>query len=140
MDDEISSLKKNQTWELVDLPKDKDVIRLKWIYKIKYKSDGSIQKFKARIVGKGYMQQEGNDFFETYAPVAWFDTIRTILALSARCKWKGFRFDVKSAFLNGFLDEEVYVQQPLGYEVVGAERKVYRLRKALYGLKQAPRA
>ncbi|GKU99292.1 hypothetical protein SLEP1_g12160 [Rubroshorea leprosula] len=86
------------------------------------------------------MQQEGVDFDETFAPVARFDTIRTVLALVAQHKWSVFQFDVKSAFLNGFLEENVYVQQPQGYEIEGQEQKVYKLKKALYGLKQAPRA
>ncbi|KAL0424084.1 UNVERIFIED_CONTAM: Retrovirus-related Pol polyprotein from transposon TNT 1-94 [Sesamum radiatum] len=86
------------------------------------------------------MQREGIDFEETFSPVARFDTIRTVLSIAANYKWKVYQFDVKSAFLNGVLEEEVYVQQPKGYEVKGEEMKVYRLRKALYGLKQAPRA
>ncbi|GLU00818.1 hypothetical protein SLE2022_181580 [Rubroshorea leprosula] len=140
MDEEIEALERNQTWELVDLPKDNKVVSLKWVYKTKYNSNGSVHKHKARLVAKGYMQQEGVDFDETFALVARFDTIRTVLALAAQHKWSVFQFDVKSAFLNGFLEENVYVQQPRGYEIEGQEQKVYKLKKALYGLKQAPRA
>ncbi|KAI9200747.1 hypothetical protein LWI28_012696 [Acer negundo] len=108
MDEEIKALEKHKTWELVDLPNNKEVFGLKWVYKTKYRSDGSIQKYKAWLVAKGYMQREGIDFEETFAPVARFDTIRTVLALATHKKWCVYQFDVKSAFLNGVLDEEVY--------------------------------
>ena len=140
MDEEIATIEKNHTWDLVELPKNKDVIGLKWVYKTKYKEDGSIQKHKARLVAKGYSQQPGVDFNETFAPVARMETIRTFLALAAQHELPIYQLDVKSAFLNGKLEEEVYVQQPQGYIIKGKEDKVYRLRKALYGLKQAPRA
>lgn len=140
MDEEMDALEKNKTWELVDLPFGKEVVGLKWVYKVKHKPDGSIQRHKARLVARGYMQREGVDFEETFSPVARFDTIRATLSIAAYLNWKVFQFDVKSAFLNGILEEEVYVQQPKGYEISGEEKKVYRLKKALYGLKQAPRA
>ncbi|CAL2268742.1 unnamed protein product [Prunus armeniaca] len=140
MDEEIRVIKKNRTWELVDRPKSKDIIGLKWVYKTKFNEDGSIQKHKARLVAKGYSQQPGIDFNETFTPVVRMETIRTILALAAQLKTKVYQLDVKSAFLNGELEEEVYVEQPQGYVEKGREDKVYRLRKALYGLKQAPRA
>ncbi|CAN0920234.1 Retrovirus-related Pol polyprotein from transposon TNT 1-94 [Linum grandiflorum] len=140
MDTEISMIEKNKTWELVDKPKDKPVIGLKWVYKTKFNEDGSIQKHKARLVAKGYSQQPGIDFHETYAPVARMETIRTVIALAAQMELPLYQLDVKSAFLNGELEEEVYVEQPRGYEKKGGEGKVYRLRKVLYGLKQAPRA
>lgn len=140
MEEEIRVIKKNSTWELVDLPKSKDIIGLKWIYKTKYNEDGSIQKHKARLVAKGYSQQPGVDFNDTFAPVVRTETIRTVLALAAQLKTEVFQLDVKSAFLNGELEEEVYVEQPQGYIEKGNEDKVCRLRKALYGLKQAPRA
>ncbi|KAL0292632.1 UNVERIFIED_CONTAM: Retrovirus-related Pol polyprotein from transposon RE1 [Sesamum calycinum] len=104
-------------------------IQTRWLY----------PKHKILLVARGYIQREGIDFEETFSPVARFDTIRTILSVVANYKWKVYQFDVKSAFLNGFL-EEVYVQQPKSYELKGEEMKVYKLRKALYGLKQAPRA
>uniref|UniRef100_A0A2N9G9X7 Uncharacterized protein n=1 Tax=Fagus sylvatica TaxID=28930 RepID=A0A2N9G9X7_FAGSY len=134
MDEEIASIKRNQTWELVDLPNGRGVIGLKWIYKTKFNEDGSIQKHKARLVAKGYAQQPGVDFHETFALVVRMETIRTVLALAAQMELQVFQLDVKSAFLNGDLEEEVYVEQPKGYVKKGKEDQVYRLRKALYGL------
>ncbi|KAI5343766.1 hypothetical protein L3X38_011642 [Prunus dulcis] len=113
MEAELEMIEKNETWDL---------------------------KNKARLVAKGYTQKPGIDFNETFAPVARLDTVRTLIALAAQKKWKLFQLDVKSAFLNGVLQEEVYVDQPPGFVVQGKEDRVYRLKKALYGLKQAPRA
>ena len=138
MEAEFDALVRNDTWTLMELPLDKDVIGTKWIYKIKYKSDGSIDKHKARLVAKGYAQQEGIDYTETFAPVAKMDTIRTVLVVAAQHGWIIYQMDVKSAFLNGYVDEEIYVEQPQGFEIAGKENKVYKLKKALYGLKQAP--
>ena len=140
MKEEIIAIEKNKTWQLVDLPKDKEVNGLKWVYKTKYGEDGSITRHKARLVAKGYSQQPGIDFNETFAPVVRMKTIRTTLAVAAQLELKVFQLDVKSAFLNGELKEEVYVEQPEGFVIRGKENKVYRLQKALYGLKQAPRA
>ncbi|KAI5323717.1 hypothetical protein L3X38_032789 [Prunus dulcis] len=140
MTEEMLMIEKNSTWELVDRPSNKPIVGVKWVYKTKLNLDGSIQKHKARIVAKGYTQKPGVDFNETFAPVARLDTIRTLIALAAQKGWKLWQLDVKSAFLNGVLEEEVYVDQPYGFVVEEAEDKVYRLRKALYGLKQAPRA
>lgn len=140
MDEEIEAIEKNQTWDLVSLPKEKDVIGVKWVYKTKLNEKYEVQKLKARLVVKGYSQQLGIDYNETFAPVARLDTIRMILALAAQNKWYVSQMDVKSAFLNSYLEEEVYVDQPPGYEILGQEDKVYKLKKTLYGLKQAPRA
>ncbi|CAL2251278.1 unnamed protein product [Prunus armeniaca] len=140
MEDELQMIEKNGTWELVDRPTEKPVIGVKWVYKTKLNLDGSIQKNKARLVAKGYAQKPGLDYNETYAPMARLDTIRTLIALAAKKEWKLYQLDVKSAFLNGVLQEEVYIDQPEGYVIKGKEDKVYRLHKALYGLKQAPRA
>ncbi|KAJ4709756.1 Retrovirus-related Pol polyprotein from transposon TNT 1-94 [Melia azedarach] len=112
MDEEIKAIVKNDTWELVSLPKGHKAIGVKWVYKAKQNSKGEIERYKARLVAKGYTQN----------------------------KWKIHQMDVKSVFLNGVLEEEVYIQQPTGFEVKGQEDKVLKLRKALYGLKQAPRA
>ncbi|CAL8174177.1 unnamed protein product [Prunus armeniaca] len=140
MKDELSMTEKNSTWELVDRPADKPIIGVKWVFKTKLNLDGSVQKNKARLVAKGYAQKPGIDYNETFALVARLDTIRTLVALAAQKNWKLYQLDVKSAFLNGVLEEEVYVDQPDGFVVKGSEDKVYKLHKALYGLKQAPRA
>ena len=140
MNEEIAAIEKNGTWMLEDLPENKSAIGLKWVFKTKYNADGSVQKHKARLVVKGYAQQQGIDYEETFSPVARFETVRMFLALAAHLKWPIYQLDVKSAFLNGDLEEEVYVVQPEGFVVEGMEDKVYRLKKALYGLKQAPRA
>uniref|UniRef100_A0A151UDA6 Retrovirus-related Pol polyprotein from transposon TNT 1-94 n=1 Tax=Cajanus cajan TaxID=3821 RepID=A0A151UDA6_CAJCA len=140
MEEEIKMIEKNNIWDLVDYPKDKDIIGVKWVYKTKLNLDGTIQKHKARLVAKGYSQQPGVDYNETFAPIARLDTIRALIALAAEKGWNIFQLDVKSAFLNGVLQEEIYVEQPQGFISKGNEDKVLRLRKALYGLKQAPRA
>jgi hypothetical protein len=140
MQEELGAIQKNETWELCQLPPGKKPITLKWVYKLKKKADGSIARFKARLVPRGFLQQEGVDFHEVYAPVARMETIRTMVALVSMNGWGIHQMDVKSAFLNGLLEEEVYVTQPPGFEKQDCRDKVLRLRKALYGLKQAPRA
>ena len=140
MDIEISSIKKNNTWSLRELPTGAKKIGVKWVYKTKYNEHGEIDKHKARLVAKGYSQKHGIDYTEVFAPVARMDTVRMIIALAAQKGWKIFQLDVKSAFLYGELSEEVYIEQPRGYEIEGKEHLVYKLHKALYGLKQAPRA
>eukprot|EP01018_Ginkgo_biloba_P009783 Gb_07759 [translate_table: standard] len=140
MDVEIQAVQKNKTWDLVKLPAGKKVIGCRWVYKTKYRADGSIDKHNARLVGKGYKQQEGINYRETFAPVAKMNIVRIILALVAQLNWQLYQMDVKSAFLNGDLSEEVYMEQPHGYVQKGKEDHVCRLKKALYGLKQAPRA
>jgi transposase InsO family protein len=140
MEEELHMIEKNNTWQLVDRPQDRKVIGVKWVFKTKLNADGSINKFKARLVVKGYAQIFGVDYSDTFAPVARLDTIRMLLAVAAQKGWKVYQLDVKSAFLNGFLQEEIYVEQPEGFMKKGEEDKVYLLKKALYGLKQAPRA
>lgn len=140
MREELRMIEKNGTWELVDRPENRKIIGVKWVYRTKLNADGSVNKHKARLVVKGYSQVYGVDFSETFSPVARLDTIRMLLALAAQKGWKLYHLDVKSAFLNGYLQEEIYVEQPKGFLVKGKEEKVYRLRKALYGLKQAPKA
>eukprot|EP00253_Pinus_taeda_P011602 PITA_11602 len=134
----MQAIKKNDTWELVNLPQGKQVIRVKWVYNTKSNIEGKIERHKARLVVKGYKQQHGRDYVKTFAPIARIETVRTVVAIAAQHKWKVYQMDVKLAFLNGVLKEEVYVAQPPGYEVEGKEDKVYRLKKALYTLKQAP--
>jgi hypothetical protein len=140
MQEEIDSVKRNQTWELADLPQGHHAITLKWVYKLKRNEAGEIVKHKARLVTRGFVQQEGIDFDEVFAPVAHMESVRLLLTLAAQEGWQVHHMDVKSAFLNGDLKDEVYVRQPAGFIIAGQEGKVLRLRKALYGLRQAPRA
>ena len=140
MDTEMQSIQKNKTWSLIDLPEGAKKIGVKWIYKTKLNESGKVDKFKARLVAKGYAQQHGVDYTEVFAPVARLDTVRIICALAVQRNWVIYQLDVKSAFLHGELSEDVFVDQPKGYEEKGNEHKVYKLHKALYGLKQAPRA
>ena len=105
MDEEIKCIENNQTWELVDVPKDKDVISLKWIYKTKQDADGNVQKHKARMVAREFTQQPGIDFNEKFAPVAHMDIVRAVLAIVAQKKWHVHQMDVKLRFLNGYLEE-----------------------------------
>jgi len=115
MDDEIEAIRRNDTWELTTLPEGHKPIGVKWVYKMKTNQDRKVEKYKARLVAKGYSQQEGIDYEEVFAPVARIDTIRLIIALAAQNQWKIYQMDVKSAFLNGYLDKEVYIKQPPGY-------------------------
>lgn len=105
MKEELFMIEKNKTWELVDQPQDRKVIGLKWVFRTKLNPDGSVNKHKVRLVVKGYAQIFGVDYFDTFAPVARLDTIRLLLALAAQLGWKLYQMDVKSAFLNGFLQE-----------------------------------
>ncbi|MCI36101.1 reverse transcriptase, partial [Trifolium medium] len=134
-----NSIEKNDTWKLVPLPDKKKPITVKWVYKVKHLPDGSIAKYKARLVAKGFSQKPGIDFTEIFAPVARLETMRVVVAIANRLSWDIVQLDVKSAFLNGKLGKEVYVEQPQGFVIKGQEDKVM-LNKALYGLKQAPRA
>jgi hypothetical protein len=140
MTEEYQSIIKNDVWKIVPRPKSKDVVSSKWLFKIKHVVDGSIEKYKARFVARGFSQKEGIDYEETFAPVARYTSIRTIIALAAKMKWKMHQMDVKTTFLNGVIEEEVYIEKPQGFEVEDRKSHVCRLKKALYELKQAPRA
>ena len=138
MKEELNALSKNHTWDLVILPPRKSVVGCKWIYKIKTHSDGSIERYKARLVAKGFTQEYKIDYEKTFALVAHISSVHGLLAVVAASKWDLFQMDVKNAFLNGDLSEEVYLQPPLGLFV--DSNKVCYIRRAFYGLKQAPRA
>ncbi|CAJ2646460.1 unnamed protein product [Trifolium pratense] len=140
MEEELCAIEKNHTWEIVKLPSDKKAIVVKWVFKLKLNPDGSIAKHKARLVARGFLQREGLDYSEVYSPVARIDTVRLVVAIENARDWPMYHLDVKSAFLNGPLEEVVFVTQPPGFVIKGKENMVYRLKKALYGLKQAPRA
>ena len=130
--------KQNRTWELVPRPDGHRPITLKWVFKLKKDELGAVIKHKARLVARGFVQQEGIDYDDAFTPVVRMESV--LLTLAAQEGWQVHHMDVKPAFLNGDLKEEVYVRQPPGYVVAGEEGKVYRLCKALYGLRQAPRA
>lgn len=134
---EIDALEKNGTWVLEDLPHGKKAIGCKWVYKIKYNSDGTIERYKARLVILGNNQVAGIDYNETFAPVAKMVSVRVFLAVAVIRNWELHQMDVHNAFLHGDLDEEVYMKLPPGF--YGSRGKVCRLKKSLYGLRQAPR-
>jgi hypothetical protein len=140
MTKEYQSIIKNDGWEIVPRPKSKDVVSSKWLFKTKHAADGSIEKYKARFVARGFSKNEGIDYEETFSPVARYTSIRTIIALAAKMKWKLHQMDMKTAFLNGVIEEEVYIKQPRGFEIEESKTHVCKLKKTLYGLKQAPRA
>ncbi|UYV80249.1 hypothetical protein LAZ67_18002148 [Cordylochernes scorpioides] len=137
MKEEYSSLLKNGTWELVDPPKNKNIIGNKWVFRKKFRADGSIERYKARLVAKGYSQKYGIEYVETFAPVVRHSTIRTVLALAVEYDLLVHQMDVQSAFLNGDVKEEIYMTQPENFESKKYPRRVCKLKKAIYCLKQA---
>jgi hypothetical protein len=136
---EYESLIENETWDLVELPEGRTPIGSKWVFKVKYDSEGGVERFKGRLVAKGFAQKYGVDYQDTYAPVVRFSTIRTLLAFAIQHNMTIHQMDVVTAFLNGSLEEEIYMDQPEGYVQLGQEHLVCRLKKSLYGLKQSPR-
>jgi hypothetical protein len=140
MDEELDQIEKNDTWELVPRPKNKNVIGTKWVFINKLNEDGQVTRNKARLVCKGYAQVEGINFEETFSPVSRMEAIRLLLAYACSKNIKVYHMDVKSSFLNGELEEEVYIEQPEGFQLSENADYVCKLKKALYGLKHAPRA
>ncbi|WVZ62398.1 hypothetical protein U9M48_012154 [Paspalum notatum var. saurae] len=140
MNEELNNFTRNEVWTLEARPKGARVIGTKWVFRNKQDDEGNIVRNKARLVAKGYSQVEGIDFGETFAPVARLEAIRFLLAYASHHDMKLYQMDVKSAFLNGYINKLVYVEQPPGFEDPNHPNHVYRLSKALYGLKQAPRA
>ncbi|CAM8883274.1 unnamed protein product [Rhodiola kirilowii] len=140
MKKEITALEENNTWVLTSLPDGKTLVDCKWVYKLKFKSDGTLERYKARLVARGFTQVEGLDYHDTCAPVAKMTTVRCLLAVAAAKKWPIYQLDVDNAFLHGSLDEEVYMKLPIGfYKKEKAAGQVCKLVKSLYGLKQASR-
>lgn len=138
MDREIDSLHQNETWNLTRLPKGLKALPCKWVFRVKTNPDGSIDKYKARLVVKGFAQRQGIDYDQTFSSVARMETIRSVLSVAAKNDMFLVQFDVSTAFLYGELDDkEIYMQQPEGYEQ--GQELVCRLKKSLYGLKQGPR-
>ncbi|WKA09025.1 hypothetical protein VitviT2T_026704 [Vitis vinifera] len=125
----------NRTWELVDLPPGAKTIGCKWIFKRKLKQDGSIEKYKAHSVAKGFKQRNDVDYFDTFAPVTRIASIRVLFTLTSFHNLVIHQMDVKTAFLNGDLEEKIYTDQPEGCVVPGKEKRVCKLVKSLYGLK-----
>ena len=132
---EMDSLSANRVWTLTDLPKGRKVIGCRWVFKNKTGSTGKLIRYKARLVARGFAQIKGADYNETFSPVVRGESLRTMFAVTVQCRCQIHQLDVETAFLNGVLDEEVFMDQPEGNEIRGKEHLVCRLHKSLYGLK-----
>ena len=135
MVEEYQSIIKNEVWEVVPRPKDKSVVSSKWIFKYKHLENGSIEKYKEKFVSREFSQKEGINYENTFAPVARYTSIITILSLESNMKWKLHLMDVKMKFINGLIENEVYVEQLQGFKINDQKTHVCRLKKVLYGLK-----
>ena len=140
MHEELNQFVRNDVWELAPRPEGVHVISTKWIFRNKTNEDGEIIQNKSRLVAQGYTQVEGVDFDESFAPVARLKSIHILMSIACTMNFKLYQMYVKCAFLNGYLNEEVFVEQPKGFKDPHFSNHVLRLKKALYGLKQAPRA
>ncbi|KAM2935575.1 hypothetical protein COP2_033275 [Malus domestica] len=136
---ELRGLEENKTWSLVQLPPGKKAVGSRWIYKIKFKADGSVERYKARLVARGFTQTFGVAYKETFAPVAKMNSVKVLLSIVVNCGWTLYQMDVKNAFLQGELQEEVYIQPPPGSNGIQGSM-VCKLHKAIYRLKQSGRA
>ena len=141
--EELDAMENNHTWTIEPLPNGKQPIGCRWIYKVKYNPDGTVSRYKARLVAQGFTQQAGIDYLETFSPVAKLTTVRVLLSIAAAKNWHLMQLDINNAFLNGDLFEEVFMQLPLGYNSPKVNSKgeplACRLNKSIYGLKQASR-
>jgi hypothetical protein len=140
MEEEMYALAENETWDLIDTPKRVKPIGCRWVYEVMYNADGSINRYKARLLAKGNAQKHGIDYDETFAPVAKMTTVDVLLAVAAAKGWHLHQMDVKNVFLQGELEEQVYMAQPPGFHSETNSSVVCRLKKSLYGMKQALRA
>ena len=140
MDTEMNAFLKNKTWSLVPYHPTMNLVGCKWVFKLKHKSDGSVDRYKARLVAKGFHQQPGLDYGETFSPVIKPTTVRTVCSLAVSKGWSIRQLDVNNAFLQGFLTETVYMEQPSGFINPAHPNHVCKLHCSIYGLKQAPRA
>ena len=140
MQNEMKSLYEHNVWELTDLPEGQKAVGSKWVFKVKHKADGSVERHRARLVAQGFSQKYGVDYDETFSPVVRFESIRTVIALAVEKGLKLYQMDVNTAFLHGELEEEIYMKQPEGFVTEEKEHLVCKLNKSLYGLKQSPRS
>ena len=140
MCDEIAALRENRTWSLVPFYPSMNVVGSRWVYRIKRRVNGIIERYKARLIARGFTQQEGIDYSETFSPVIKQATVRLFFSIAFSRNWKIHQLDIHNAFLNGVLTEEVYMKQPLGFVDSSLPSHVCRLHESLYGLKQALRA
>ena len=139
MEAEIASLRQHDVWDLMELPQGRKPIGSKWVFKIKRNDDGSIERYKARLVAQGYTQREGLDYEETFSPVVRSESVRSVISLACKEGLKLHQMDITTAFLNGELTQEIYMKQPVGFAADGKEHLVCRLKRSLYGLKQSSR-
>jgi len=137
--EEMTTLEQSETWELITLPPRNKVVGCKWVYTVKFNPGGSLARLKVILVAKRYSQACGQDYVDTFSPIAKMTSLRILVSLAATYHWPLHQLDIKNIFLNGILDEEVYMKQPPGFIAQGDSTKVCRL-KSLYGLKQFPRA
>ncbi|CAO2827932.1 unnamed protein product [Amaranthus hypochondriacus] len=135
MEEEISALDKNETWEKCEIPKEKKMVGCKWVHTIKYVADGTIERYKARFLAQGYTQTYGVDYYETFSPVVKIDTIRVLFSVAANKDWPLHQFDVKNVFIHGKIKEEVHMKAPPGFSDGYKFGEGWKLNKALYGLK-----
>ena len=139
MEKEMESLHTNNVWDLVKLPKGRKAIGSKWVFKLKTGADGLVERHKARLVAQGFSQKFGSDYDETFCPVVRFESVRTVIALAVQNGLKLYQMDMTTAFLNGELEEEVYMRQPEGFVDKDRQHLVCKLKRSIYGLKQSPR-